>query len=141
MSEFNIKYNDIGILKVKDVFVHYDYPRVFSCMDKFNSLYLFYQTDFDKNFDEFLIVKMSNAKYYKLISNQITLRESIIFHEDPLLILRKEFSNENWDISVEKFKGDINEYVTEYDNYVGSSERQEINTHNILRKVYWWECH
>jgi len=52
-SNVFIVIDKFGELFIKDVFVTFDYPRVFSCTNKFNCKFLFYSYDFDDDFDDY----------------------------------------------------------------------------------------
>jgi hypothetical protein len=132
MAEFFLSNSTFGNLIIKDVLVTYDYPRVFICENQLGHKYLFSTSDSGDEFDEWVIVGLSDQKYYSLLTNRLDLRSALTNSEDGnYYIFRREYT---------PFKEEINqsstpliEKITPYsDCFVGFKDNSDIETHDIL---------
>lgn len=66
-----ISVESLGDLRIRDVFARIDYPKVFVCEDALQTKYLFYEVDSEFDFDSWLVIRISNKRYYDLITQQV----------------------------------------------------------------------
>ena len=68
--------NPLGKLKIKDVFEFYDFPRLFSAVDKIGSMFLGLSILEEDDTLEWLYVNISRDRMNAILDNKITLYDA-----------------------------------------------------------------
>ena len=131
MGEYFYSNEAFGVLVIRDILSHYDYPRVFICENKNGTKYLFSESDFDEDYGEWVVIALSNGKYYKIITSQMYLKEALLSSEDgKYYLIKRIYSGEH--IEFQQSPEPFVDKIPEEDTYVGSAiSSKEIDTHNI----------
>lgn len=87
-------------LKIETIYEYYDRPVLFLCNSDEGNIYLVVLESEEKDFDVWLFVKVSLLRLYDIENNMIDLYTAFKESESGLVILIKNFYNENrFDIS------------------------------------------
>ena len=73
-KEFNIE--KLGCFSLYDILMEVGYPTLFICKDVFSAFYLFYETDYDQDRNEWLIMKISKIQYWDLKVGNKSLQDT-----------------------------------------------------------------
>lgn len=90
MSSNKVYFNDIvgiGELRIDYMIFEFDYPVLFTCMDKFDTLYLCLCCDIRLE-QRFIISKTNEERVIDLLSDKITIREAFKNEVDENYIVR-----------------------------------------------------
>lgn len=135
-SNYFIKHELLGTLIIKDIFGYYDIPRIFSCINEVNTTYIFYEIEDDNEFCKWVVISISCQQYYKLLSNQICLRDAFQRKEsENYLIISRWFAENRVEIN---YKEKISFDLLPPDNfYVGNKiiDNHTVDTHQIAEQT------
>jgi len=90
-----ISVTSLGDLRIRDVFARIDYPKVFVCEDALQTKYLFYEVDSEYEFDSWLVIRISNKRYYDLITQQVGIVSAFIIAEEKKYHTIKHYYSDN----------------------------------------------
>lgn len=90
-----INVSSLGELRIRDVFVRMDYPKIFVCEDALQVKYLFYEIDSEYDFDSWLVVRISNKRYYDLITQRIGIVSAFTMAEENKFHTITHYYNDN----------------------------------------------
>lgn len=76
MEKNKINVKDLGILKLFDTFVVYEYPLVFVCNDSDGKLYLFMEEKASEDSEEWVVIEITSKRYNELLKNKISIQEA-----------------------------------------------------------------
>lgn len=76
VEDKNFIVDDLGVFSLYDILVKIEYPTLFVCKDVFSAFYLFYETDYDHNTNEWLIMKISKSQYWDLKVGNKSLQDT-----------------------------------------------------------------
>jgi hypothetical protein len=76
INDKNFIISELGVFSLYDVLIKIEYPTLFVCKDVFSAFYLFYETDYDHNVNEWLIMKISKSQYWDLKVGNKSLQET-----------------------------------------------------------------
>ncbi len=113
---------EFGELSLHDILVFYDMPLVFVSKDIFNTFYLFQETIQNENQTEWLVIKITQKRYWELKYNTISLQEAFKRIEHGKYYLVSDYSNSeptitSYDYLPEGKITDYNCFVGEKDNW------------------------
>lgn len=77
--------NGIGDLYFEDVFVEFGSPILFSCTNKFHTVFLVVASKFDREKESWIIVKISRSRLNSLLNNSIYLYDVFKEPEDKTI--------------------------------------------------------
>jgi hypothetical protein len=98
-----LKETPLGQLEILEVFLQYDGPRLFSCLNKAKHIYLALWVDDENDIDLWMYVPISNQKLLQVRSGDISLREAFTESETGYLHIAKvAFSGEVQDFKLVK---------------------------------------
>jgi hypothetical protein len=80
------KNTPLGFLEIKDIFEYFDFPRLFTCKNKSNSIFLAVSTYDDSETFEWLYLPTSPDRIKSLIDQKISLNEAFTNPEDGYLL-------------------------------------------------------
>lgn len=75
-KEIFMQTKELGNLYLYDVLLAYIYPRVFVCVDIFDSKYLFYEVSSKDNKDIWLVAKITKKEYYSLVDKKRPIQKA-----------------------------------------------------------------
>jgi hypothetical protein len=84
-----LKETPLGQLEILEVFLQYDGPRLFSCLNKAKHIYLALWVDDENDIDLWMHVPISNQKLLQVRSSDISLREAFTESETGYLHIAK----------------------------------------------------
>lgn len=132
-TNFFIQSKYLSDLYLKDILIHYDYPRIFICEDFFGSLYLFSEFESESSYDTWIVQQISNKRYYDLFMRKISIQGS--FREPEIMkyfIITKKYDEDN---TVETVSYVLPENsITDYDTYVDHNSTITEETFDDLIK-------
>lgn len=106
--------NELGHFSLFDVLVGFEYPTLFVCKDVFSAYYLFYESDYDTDMNEWLIIKITNNQYWDLKTSKISLQQTFENSLEKKWCVFREIGDEqhlqyltNYPIEYFPFKKDI----------------------------------
>lgn len=130
----NLQY--IGDLKMSYIIFHYEYPILFTCTDKNNTLYLCVCCEIRKE-QRWIITQTNNEELLKMLEDKITIREAFINKKFNHYIVR--YYGEGIKETCEKVKVeeiDILDLPTEGE-YIEAEENEFKDYIKELRATYY----
>lgn len=121
--------NDLGHFSLFDVLVGFEYPTLFVCKDVFSAYYLFYESDYDTDMNEWLIIKITNKQYWNLKTSKISLQQTFKNSLEKKWYVFREIGDKqhlqyltNYPIEYFPFKKDI---FVGIEDFITQQEKQE----------------
>ncbi len=97
----NIPENSIlGKLSLIEVFEHYDFPRIFSCRNQANQVYVAVSIFDDMTKCQWLYVAVSPRRYQSLLNSGMSLRTALTRPEDGLLFFVETYPDHRSEVSL-----------------------------------------
>ncbi len=137
----NIDNNNIGNLKYDKILFESYYPILFTCLNKDNDLFLCVCCQNNKDIKKWLITKTSPEIIIKLLSDQITIRESFLKFTDIQLSITIDLGGKksvvinddnDWNPENSIYLPDKDEYMdVEKDEFIDEIKHYERMISNI----------
>lgn len=82
----------LGNLKIKEVYIAHDGPRLYSATSGAGQIYIVFFVDEDDTSETFLYLPVSDSRFLSVRSGIMSLRDSLLNSEDLLLSVKTEYS-------------------------------------------------
>lgn len=96
IKEFN------GQLYVVKVLLYYDYPRLFVCQNENDELYLFNETQAEKDLEGWGVIKIDYNDLVKFCKNELSFRDLYIIYGDSYWNVEIRYTNNTEKINIVK---------------------------------------
>jgi hypothetical protein len=127
--------DQIGELEVFDIFVEYDNPICFVCLDQFGSKYLFQEVFHDGHGHKWIFVKISRQRYEALKQNKCSLNKALSEPEEKKWYSCVDSAYNNIFEVITKLPDDIETIIKENETFVGTNVETGVDKYQTLNNA------